>query len=59
MRKAGIEGKGAVLGLNLFQKVMNSPSGISVSKDNYEDLWDLMKTPDKKVNLFIPELLDD
>jgi len=38
---------------------MNSPSGITVVKHDEEDLWDLMKTPDKKVNLHIPELLED
>ena len=38
---------------------MNSPSGIKVREHKYEDTWDLMKTPDKKVNLYIPELLED
>lgn len=59
IRNAGIEGKGAELGNVIFDKIMKSPSGIQVSKHNYEDLWDLMKTPDKKVNLFIPELLEE
>ena len=59
VRQAGIEGKGAVLGNVIFDKIMNSPSGITVVKHEEEDLWDLMKTPDKKVNLHIPELLED
>lgn len=59
IRNAGIEGKGAVLGNIIFDKVMNSPSGLTVSKHHYEDTWGLMKTPDKKVNLYIPELLED
>ena len=59
IRNAGIEGKGAELGNIIFEKIMNTPSGIEVSKHNYEDLWDLMKTKDKKVALHIPELLEN
>ena len=59
IRNAGIEGKGAELGNIIFEKILNSPSGVKLSKHNYEDLWDLLKTPDKKVNLYIPELLED
>ena len=59
IRQAGIEAKGAELGNALFDKIMDSPSGIVLSKHNYEDTWDLMKTPDKKVNLYIQELLDE
>ena len=59
IRNAGIEGKGAELGNIIFDKIMNTPSGIEVSKHNYEDLWDLMKTKDKKVALHIPELLEN
>lgn len=59
IRQAGIEGKGSELGNILFEKIMNSPSGVKLSKHQYEDTWDLMKTSDKKVNLAIPELLND
>ncbi|MBX2876043.1 MAG: molybdopterin-dependent oxidoreductase [Saprospiraceae bacterium] len=59
IRNAGIEGKGAELGNIIFDKILNSPSGIKVSKHDYSKVWDLMKTPDKKVNLYIPELLED
>ena len=57
--QAGIEGKGAELGNLIYEKIMNSPSGVTLSKHKYEDTWDLLKTPDKKVNLNIPELLDE
>lgn len=59
IREIGIEGRGAELGDILFQKILDSPSGLKVSKHTYEGLWDLMKTKDKKVNLYIPELLKD
>ena len=58
IRNAGIEGKDAELGKIIFDKIMNSPSGLKVSEHDYEDTWDLLKTPDKKVNLLIPELLE-
>ena len=59
IRNAGIEGKGAELGQKIFDKILNSPSGVVVSKHEIEDTWKLMKTKDKKVNLLIPELLED
>ena len=59
IRNAGIEGKGAELGSILFKKVLSSPSGVTVSHNKYEDTWSLMKTKDKKVNLYIEELLED
>ena len=59
IRQAGIEGKGAQLGNIMFNKILKSDSGIEVSTHNYDDVWNLMKTKDKKVNLYIPELLND
>ena len=59
IHQAGIEGKGGELGEILFDKILNSPSGIAVSRHCYDDLWNLMKTKDKKVNLYIPELLNE
>ena len=59
IRKAGIEGKGSELGNILFEKILNSPSGFKVSHHDYENMWDLMKTADKKVDLFIEELLEN
>jgi len=59
IKNAGFDAKGAVVGNQLFERVLNNPSGVKVSKHQYEDMWKLMKTPDKKVNLYIPELLED
>lgn len=55
----GIEGKGVELGNIIFDKIFNSFFGIKVSKYDYSKVWDLMKILDKKVNLYILELLDD
>lgn len=59
IRKAGIEGKGAQLGEIMFNKILETDSGIEVSAYDYDDVWGLMKTKDKKVNLYIAELLND
>ncbi len=59
VKNAGIEGKGAQLGNILFEKILNSPSGVKVGVHKEEELWDLMKTSDKRVNLYIEELLED
>lgn len=59
IRNAGIDGKGGQLGKLLFEKILDTPSGVQVSHHNIEDTWALMRTKDKKVNLHIPELLDD
>ena len=59
IRKAGIEGKGGQLGEIMFNKILESESGVTVSAYDYEEVWNLMKTKDKRVNLFIPELLND
>lgn len=59
IQNAGIEGKGHELGNIIFEKIMNSPSGVKVSRHNYEDLWANLKTADKKINLCIPELLEN
>ena len=59
IRNTGIQGKGAELGQILFEKILENPSGVQVSHHKYEDTWQLMRTKDKKVNLHIPDLLDE
>jgi len=59
IRNEGFEGNSTELGAQLFEKIINSPSGVKLSHHKYEDLWELMKTADKRVNLSIPELLDN
>lgn len=58
IRQAGIEGDGKTLGDNLFQKILDNPTGIVVSDHDLKNHWSLMKTADKKVHLFIPEMCD-
>jgi anaerobic selenocysteine-containing dehydrogenase len=59
LMQAGITGKPHELGTKLFEKIMNSPSGVKVSKLDYDDCWNQVKHPDTKIQLHIPELLEN
>ena len=57
VERTGLAGSGHQLGMALFDKLLDNPQGIVVSRHRYEDVWQLLATPDKKVNLAPPELL--
>lgn len=57
VRRIGLKGSGYGLGEALFNRILNSPSGTLVSKHNYEEGWDLIRHKDKKVHLYIEEML--
>ena len=57
IKHAGIKGKGYALGEAIFNKILNSPSGVVLSKHDIADHWKLIAHKDKKVHLAIPELL--
>jgi anaerobic selenocysteine-containing dehydrogenase len=50
---------GATLGEEIFQKIMDYPEGIWVGKVDEENNIAQIKTADGKINLHIPELLDE
>ncbi len=57
VRRAGIKGRGKMLGENLFKKILKSKSGMKISSHYYDEMWELVENPGGKVNLAIPELL--
>ncbi len=59
VRAAGIEGDDSTLGDNLFDAILSGDDGVVFTLHEYEDAWSLVKTPDQKVQLAIPELLAD
>lgn len=59
VRAAGIEGEGPELAANLFDTILNSPSGFTVTVSDYEDTWKRIAHADGKVHLFIEELADE
>jgi anaerobic selenocysteine-containing dehydrogenase len=56
--RAGFQ-PGAQLGETIFQQIMDHPEGIWVGKVDPENNMAELKTADGKINLHIPELLDE
>ena len=59
VRAAGFEGEGTALGSALWHALVTSPDGVVFTKHDHDASFDLLKTPDQKVNVAIPELFDD
>jgi len=57
VRRAGIPGDGLELGDNLFDAILNSPSGVGYAVDEPGDGLRRIATPDGRIHLAIPELL--
>lgn len=58
VRRAGIPGEGFELGENLFAAILASPSGLAFTHVEYDETWQLLKYPDRKIRLAVPELLE-
>jgi anaerobic selenocysteine-containing dehydrogenase len=50
---------GAMLGEEIFQQILDHPEGIWVGKLDPENNFDELKTDDGKINLTVPELLEE
>ena len=59
VRRAGFAGEGPALGEALFEAIIGNPSGVTFTVDEYEETWRRVETPDSRVNLSVPELLDE
>ena len=59
IRRAGIQGDGTELGEALFDAVLANPSGITFTVDDYDATMRRLETPDGRVSLAIPMLLDE
>lgn len=58
VRRAGHKGSGLTLGANLFRAIVGGASGTVTSKHEHAEMWSLLKTPDGRVHLQVPEMLD-
>jgi anaerobic selenocysteine-containing dehydrogenase len=54
---AGFTGDAFTAGERLFEAVLNNPSGVVFSSEDYADSWRRVRHPQGKINLAIPELL--
>lgn len=56
---AGFNGEGMEAGEKLFDAILNSPSGVTFTVDEWESNWRRVKTSDGRINLVIDELVPD
>ena len=50
---------GYASGNDLFNAILDNPSGVAFSSDSYEATWDRMRYDDKKINLIVDELVEE
>jgi anaerobic selenocysteine-containing dehydrogenase len=59
VERAGIKDEGAGHAEALFNRVLNSPSGTLISVHEYDDTWKFLKHSDRKIHLWIDEMIDE
>ncbi|MBX3269693.1 MAG: molybdopterin-dependent oxidoreductase [Sandaracinaceae bacterium] len=59
VRRAGVADTGAGLGEALFEAILEGEHGIALSEHEERDAFSLVRTPDRRVRLAIPSLLDE
>ncbi len=57
MRAAGYHGDGVGLGNELWHAILSERDGVVFTRHDHADSWSLLKTPDRKIRLAIPEML--
>ena len=58
-RRAGFAGSGVRAGNALFEAIIGSPSGVVFAVSDYADSWNAVRLPDRRINLYLPELLPE
>jgi anaerobic selenocysteine-containing dehydrogenase len=59
VKNAGFKGSKRTLGNTLFEAILEGKSGVIISKHQFDDVWSLLKTKDKRIHLAIPEMLTE
>jgi anaerobic selenocysteine-containing dehydrogenase len=57
VRRAGHRGGRRRLGGALFRAILEQRSGVVICRHEFDDVWSLVRTPDRRVQLAIPEML--
>ncbi len=58
VRRAGHKGTSLTLGANLFRAIIQVESGTVISLHQHSEMWSLLKTPDQRVHLHVPEMVE-
>jgi anaerobic selenocysteine-containing dehydrogenase len=59
VRRAGFKGDGPALGDALFDAILERPGGVVITSDPYDVTFDRIGTEDGRIELLIPELLQE
>lgn len=58
VRRAGHKGTSLTRGANLFRAIIQGESGAVISRHEHSEMWSLLKTPDQRVHLHVPEMVE-
>ena len=59
VRRAGFEGEGLALGEALFDGILAGRHGVTITVDEWDDVWSRVATPDGRIQLFLPDLVEE
>jgi anaerobic selenocysteine-containing dehydrogenase len=59
VKAAGHEGEGVELGMNLFNALVNTPSGITITHEEWDASFKRLGHAEKKIHLYLPEMIPE
>ncbi len=59
VRRAGFTGEGLALGESLFDGILAGHHGVTITVDEWDVVWSRVRTPDGRIQLFLPDLVDE
>ncbi len=59
VRRTGLRGGKLTLGAKLFHAILGARSGITISKHDYDEVWELVRTDNGRIHLAIDEMLSE
>lgn len=57
VRRAGHRGSALSLGAVLFESILERPEGVIMTRHELDEVWSLLRHPDGRIHLEIPEML--
>jgi len=58
VKRAGHSGNRLTLGSRLFRAILSVRSGVVMSRHEFGEMWQLLKSPDRRIHLAIPEMFE-
>jgi anaerobic selenocysteine-containing dehydrogenase len=57
--RAGFGGSPILAGNRLFDAILSSPSGLIFAVSEYQDSWEAVRLPNRRINLYLAELMPE